>query len=160
MRFKVLLQNIRSIQKKLWWAWNSFTSSWYKASHYCSDWNLDIQKILKGSLQLTGYSNLITCDRESRGGGVVFFVSNEPSIRIIQITTKKLQQILTVEIESGESKCLVSVLYKAPVYSTDNFTDDLIEHFEKTKSDVDTRILCDDFNTDVKKLNKNSIKLK
>ena len=102
---------------------------------------------------------MITCDRESRGGGVVFFGSNEPSIGIIQITTKKLQQILTVEIESGENKCLVSVLYKAPVYSTDNFTDDLIEHFEKTKSNVDTRILCDDFNTDVKKLNKNSIKL-
>ena len=52
---------------------------------------------------------------------------------------KKHQQILTEEIETGESKCLVSVLYKAPNYSIDIFTDDLIEQFENTKSDVDTR---------------------
>ena len=102
---------------------------------------------------------MITCDRESRGGGVGFLVSDELSVEIIQKTTKRHQQILTVEIETSENKCLVTVLYKAPNYSIDNFTDDLIEHFENTKSDVDSRILWGEFNTDIRKLNKNSTKL-
>ena len=64
-----------------------------------------------------------TCDRESRGGGGAFFVSDALSVEIIQKTTKKQQQILTAKIETDEGKCLVSVLYKAPNYSIDNFTD-------------------------------------
>ena len=87
------------------------------------------KKTLKGSFQLTGYSKLKTCDRESRGGG--FFFSDE--LEIIQKTTKNHQQILTVEMETGKSKCLVSALYKAPNYSIDNFTDHLVEYFENTK---------------------------
>ena len=96
---------------------------------------------------------MITCDRESRDGGVGFLVSDELSVEIIQKTTKRQQQILTLEIETAGSKCLVTVLYKAPNYSIDNLTDDLIEHFENAKSDVDSRILCGDFNTDIRKLN-------
>ena len=103
---------------------------------------------------------MITCDRESRGGGVGFFVIDELSVEIIQKTTEKHHKILTVEIEKCQSKCLVFVLYKAPNYSIGIFTDHLIQHFENTKSDVDTRILCGYLKKDIKNLNKNSTKLK
>ena len=117
-------------------------------------------KTLKGSFQLTSYSKLITCKRECRGSAVGFFASDELAVEIIHRTTKKHQQIVTVEIKTGESRCLVSVLYKAPIYSIVNFTDDMIDHLQNTKSDVDTRILCDDFSTYIKKLKKNSTNLK
>ena len=47
---------------------------------------------------------LITCDRESRSGGVGFFVSDELSVEIIQKTTKKHQQNLAVEIELAKAR--------------------------------------------------------
>ena len=159
MGFKVLLQNIRSIQK-IFDELEVFLHHLDTKPHIIAlTETCTSEKTLKGSFQLTGYSKLITCDRESRGGVVGFLVSDELSVEILQKTTKRHQQILTVEIETGESKCLVTVLCKAPNYSIDNFTDDLIEHFENTKSDVNSRILCGDFNTDIRKLNKNISKL-
>ena len=151
MGFNVLLQNIRSIQKNFD-ELEAFLHHLDKKPHIIALTETRTSgKTLKGSFQLTVYSKLRywTCDRESRGGGVGFVVSDELSVEIIQKTTKKHKQIFTVEIERGESKCLVSVLFKAPNYSIHIFTDDLIEHFENTKSDVDTRCLWGDFNIDI-----------
>ena len=90
---------------------------------------------------------------------MVVCVNDELSVEILQKTTEKHHKIFTVEIDKCQSKCLVFVLYKAPNYSIGIFTDHLIQHFENTKSDVDTRILCGDLNIDFKQLDKNSIKL-
>ena len=65
--------------------------------------NWTSEKTLKQSFQLTCYSKLITCDRESSGGGVGFLFSDELSVEILQKTTKKPQQILTLEMKTGES---------------------------------------------------------
>ena len=65
MGFKVLLQNIRSIQKNFD-ELEIFLHHLDTKPHIIAlieTWTSE--KTLKGSLQLTGYSKLITCDRES-----------------------------------------------------------------------------------------------
>ena len=96
MGFKVLLQIIRSIQRNFD-ELEVFLHHLDTKPHIIAlTENWTSEKTLKRSFQLTGYSKLITCDRKSRGSGVGFFVSDELSVEIIQKTTNKHHQNLTV----------------------------------------------------------------
>ena len=88
MGFNILLQNIRSIQKTFD-ELEVFLHHLDTKPHIIAlteTWTSE--KTLKGPFQLTGYSKLITCDRENRGCGVGFLVSDELSVEIIQKTIK------------------------------------------------------------------------
>ena len=70
MGFKVLLQNIRSIQRNFDELEVRLHQLDTKSHNIALTETWTSEKTMKGSFQLTSYSKLITCDGESRGEGV------------------------------------------------------------------------------------------
>ena len=95
------------------------------------------------------YNQINTIRSVGRGGGVAIFILNSLSYTIINdlnISISHFIEITTISLKFNNINYIISGIYKTPTADIKQFSDFIVNSFEKLASNCNRLYLCGDFN--------------
>ena len=143
----IMLQNIRSLTKNFDELTLEIASLKEKPIAICltETWLKD--KFSSNIFHIDGYDELVTSNREKRGGGVAIFVQNKFNVKIRGSLNLNNIQAVSVYFSIGTKKLSMTCVYIPPNATTIATFDVLSTYLEQHISDPQSlHVLCSDFN--------------
>ena len=143
----IMLQNIRSLTKNFDELTLEIASLKEKPIAICltETWLKD--EFSSNIFHIDGYDELVTSNREKRGGGVAIFVQNKFNVKIRGSLNLNNIQAVSVYFSIGTKKLSMTCVYIPPNATTIATFDVLSTYLEQHISDPQSlHVLCGDFN--------------